>query len=95
MSAAEIINELPKLTEAERRAVREKLSELAALTSARVEGDANTEIIGAAGLDVARSGYVTFLSIPRFTPRVNQTAASAIYAAEDAQIVREIRILRA
>ena len=30
MSAAEIINELPKLTEAERRAVREKLSELAA-----------------------------------------------------------------
>jgi hypothetical protein len=30
MSAAEIINELPRLTEAERRAVREKLSELAA-----------------------------------------------------------------
>ena len=30
MSATEIINELPRLTEAERRAVREKLSELAA-----------------------------------------------------------------
>jgi hypothetical protein len=30
MSAAQIINELPKLTEAERRAVREKLLELAA-----------------------------------------------------------------
>jgi len=30
MSATEIINELPKLTEAERRAVRQKLSELAA-----------------------------------------------------------------
>ena len=29
MSATEIINELPRLTEAERRAVREKLSELA------------------------------------------------------------------
>jgi hypothetical protein len=29
MSAAEILNELPKLTEAERRAVRRKLSELA------------------------------------------------------------------
>ena len=29
MSAAEIINELPKLTEAERRAVRQKLLELA------------------------------------------------------------------
>jgi hypothetical protein len=30
MSATEIINELPKLTEAELRAVRQKLSELAA-----------------------------------------------------------------
>jgi len=30
VSAIEIINELPRLTEAERRAVREKLSELAA-----------------------------------------------------------------
>lgn len=30
MSTIEIINELPRLTEAERRAVREKLSELAA-----------------------------------------------------------------
>jgi hypothetical protein len=30
VTAADIINELPKLTDAERRAVREKLSELAA-----------------------------------------------------------------
>ena len=30
MSATEILNELPKLTEGERRAVRRKLSELAA-----------------------------------------------------------------
>lgn len=30
MSATDIINQLPKLTEAERRAVRQKLSELAA-----------------------------------------------------------------
>ena len=30
MSATEIINELPRLTEADRRAIREKLSELAA-----------------------------------------------------------------
>jgi hypothetical protein len=34
MSAAEILNELPKLTEAERRAVREKLVELAATNEA-------------------------------------------------------------
>jgi hypothetical protein len=30
MSASEVLSELPKLTEAERRAVRQKLSELAA-----------------------------------------------------------------
>ncbi len=72
-----------------------KLSELAALTSARLEGDANTEIIGAAGLDEARSGYVSFLANPRYTPRVNETAASAIYVAEDAQLERKIPILRA
>ena len=72
-----------------------KLSELAALTSARVEGDGNTEVVGAAGLDDARAGDVTFLANPRYTPRVNETMAAAIYAAEDAQIEREIPILRA
>jgi UDP-3-O-[3-hydroxymyristoyl] glucosamine N-acyltransferase len=72
-----------------------KLSELAALTSAHVEGNGDTEIVGAAGLDEARAGQVTFLANPRYTPRVNETAATAIYAAEDAQIEREIPILRA
>jgi UDP-3-O-[3-hydroxymyristoyl] glucosamine N-acyltransferase len=72
-----------------------KLSELAALTSARVEGDGNTEVVRAAGLDDARAGDVTFLANPRYTPRVNETMASAIFAAEDAQIERTIPILRA
>jgi UDP-3-O-[3-hydroxymyristoyl] glucosamine N-acyltransferase len=72
-----------------------KLSELAALTGARIEGDADIEIVGAAGLDDAQSGHVTFLANPRYTPRVNQTAASAIFVAEDAQIEKEISILRA
>lgn len=72
-----------------------KLSELAALTSARVEGDPNTEIVGAAGLDEAQPGHITFLANPRYTPRVSATAASAIYAAEDARIEKEIPVLRA
>jgi UDP-3-O-[3-hydroxymyristoyl] glucosamine N-acyltransferase len=72
-----------------------KLSELAALTGARIEGDADIEIVGAAGLDDAQSGHVTFLANPRYTPRVNQTAASAIFVAEDAQIEKEIPTLRA
>jgi UDP-3-O-[3-hydroxymyristoyl] glucosamine N-acyltransferase len=73
-----------------------KLSELAALTGARIEKDfANLEIIGAAGLDEARPGQVTFLANPRYTPRVNSTSASAVYVSEEATIDRDIPLLRA
>ena len=73
-----------------------KLSELAALTGARLEGTSNDiDITGAAGLDEATEGHVTFLSNPRYTPRVNTTHASAIYVSEDVVIDRPIAILRA
>src|SRR6266850_3057178 len=73
-----------------------RLSELASLTSARVEGDSSDiEITGAAGLDDAVAGQITFLANPRYTPRVNSTQASAIYLSEDAQIDRELPVLRA
>src|SRR4026208_1217856 len=72
-----------------------KLSELAERTGARVEGATNDiEIIGAAGLDEAGEGQVTFLANPRYTPRVNTTRASAIYLSEEAQTDRSIAILR-
>jgi len=73
-----------------------KLSELADLTAARIDkGSADLEITGAAGLDDAGAGHVTFLANPRYTPRVNTTQASAIYLSEDARIDREIPTLRA
>jgi UDP-3-O-[3-hydroxymyristoyl] glucosamine N-acyltransferase len=72
-----------------------KLSELAQLTGARIEGEDNVEIHGAAGLDEAREGHITFLANPRYTPRVNTTRASAIFLSEDAQTDRNIAILRA
>jgi UDP-3-O-[3-hydroxymyristoyl] glucosamine N-acyltransferase len=73
-----------------------KLSELAALTSARVDSaTGEIEINGAAGLDDAQPGDVSFLANPRYTPKVNTTQASAIYVSEDAPIEREIPILRA
>ena len=71
-----------------------KLSELAALTGGRIEGDSDPEIVGAAGLDEAKPGQIAFLANPRYTPRVNETAASAIFAAEDAIIERDIPIVR-
>ena len=70
-----------------------KLSELASKTGARVEGD-DVEITGAAGLDEAGEGHITFLANPRYTPRVNTTAASAIYLAEDVKTERNISVLR-
>jgi UDP-3-O-[3-hydroxymyristoyl] glucosamine N-acyltransferase len=74
-----------------------KLSELAALTGARVEATAtDIEIEGAAGLDEAKTGQITFLANPRYTPRVKTTRASAIYAGENVNVDREdIVILRA
>src|SRR5678816_1137717 len=72
-----------------------KISELAERTGARVEGATeDLEITGAAGMDDAGEGHVTFLANPRYTPRVNTTRASAVYLSEDAQTDREISILR-
>ena len=72
-----------------------KLSELAERTGARVEGvSQDFDIAGAAGLDEAGEGQITFLANPRYTPRVNSTRATAIYLSEDAQTDRQIAILR-
>lgn len=70
-----------------------KLSELANLTGARIEG-VDVEIRGAAGLGEAKPGDITFLANPRYTPRINSTLASAIFLADDAKIDRDITVLR-
>jgi len=73
-----------------------KLSELASQTGVRVEGNGDVEISGAASLDEAEAGQITFLSNPRYTPRVKTTRASAIYVAEDTVVDRnDIALLRA
>ena len=72
-----------------------KLTELAERTGARIEGAVeDIEITGAAGMDEAGDGHVTFLANPRYTPRVNTTRATAIYLSEEAQTDRQIPILR-
>ena len=73
-----------------------KLSELAVQTGAHfAASDAELEIEGAAGLDQARLGQVTFLSNPRYASRVNATGASAIYVGEEALVSRaDIAVLR-
>jgi UDP-3-O-[3-hydroxymyristoyl] glucosamine N-acyltransferase len=74
-----------------------KLIELARLTGARLddESSADMDISGAAGLDDAEAGEVTFLANPRYTPRVQITRASAIYVSEETDVGRDIIVLRA
>src|SRR5438552_1075706 len=74
-----------------------KLSELATQTGATCRlSDGDIEIAGAAGLDQAGSGQVTFLSNPRYTSRVKTTGASAVYVGEDVEVARaDLAVLRA
>ncbi len=74
-----------------------RLEELAHATGARVEGDAgDLEIEGAAGLDDAESGHVTFLANPRYTPRLQTTHASAVFVGEKVEVQRsDMAVLRA
>jgi len=75
---------------------RMKLRELARLTGAAFdEKYGDMEIEGAAGLDDASEGHVTFLSNPRYTTRVQTTRASAIYVGEAIEVERDIALLRA
>ena len=74
-----------------------KLSELAEKTFAVVEqADENSEITGAAGLDIAENGQVTFLANPKYTPQIKTTRATAIFLNENVEAARDdIVVLRA
>jgi UDP-3-O-[3-hydroxymyristoyl] glucosamine N-acyltransferase len=73
-----------------------KLAELAKAAGARIEsGDEQLEIKGAAGLDIAGEGEVTFLANPKYTPQVASTKASAIFVSDGADVSRQdIAVLR-
>jgi len=73
-----------------------KLSELAEITYSTVErGSPDLEIESAAGLDIAARGQITFLSNPKYTPRIKETNASAIFLNENVALERaDIAVLR-
>jgi UDP-3-O-[3-hydroxymyristoyl] glucosamine N-acyltransferase len=74
-----------------------KLSELAEKTDSRIEqGAVDLEITGAAGLDIAQTGQITFLANPKYTLQIKSTNASAIFLRETELIERgDIAVLRA
>jgi len=65
-----------------------KLGELAAQLGCTLEGDADCEIHGVAGIEKARAGEVTFLSNPRYARELATTLASAVFIDAKAVIER-------
>src|SRR5580700_8482540 len=65
-----------------------RLGEIAKQLDCEVDGDANLEITGVAGIEEARSGELTFLVNRKYRPALATTLASAIFVAKDAGPVR-------
>jgi UDP-3-O-[3-hydroxymyristoyl] glucosamine N-acyltransferase len=59
------------------------LGEVAARLECKLEGDADLEITGVAGMDEAGAQEITFLSNPRYLPKLQTTHAAAIIAGSD------------
>jgi len=71
-----------------------KLSELAEKTFCIIEsGDSDFEITGAAGLDEAKAGDITFLANPRYTLKVKETKASAVFLSENSPVEKAQNIV--
>lgn len=66
-----------------------KLGELATRLGCKLEGDAQAEIHGFAGIEDARSGQVTFLSNPKYTRELAKTQASAVLVDEKVVLQRD------
>jgi UDP-3-O-[3-hydroxymyristoyl] glucosamine N-acyltransferase len=61
-----------------------KLQEIAERIGCRLEGDGAIEITGAAGVDQAGPGQITFLANPKYQKALARTRASAIIVGEEA-----------
>lgn len=66
-----------------------KLEELAERLGCELEGGAQVEIRGVAGIEEAEAGHVTFLSNPRYHRALSHTRGSAVLAAEGVSVKRD------
>ncbi len=60
-----------------------KLGKIATTLGARLEGDAEIEITGVAGIKEAGAGQLTFVSNPKYAAAAKTTRASAVVVADD------------
>jgi UDP-3-O-[3-hydroxymyristoyl] glucosamine N-acyltransferase len=66
-----------------------KLGEIARKLGCKLEGDAQTEIHGVAGIEAAKAGELTFVSNPRYRQAARSTHASAVLVSRDLAVERE------
>lgn len=71
-----------------------KLGELAARIGAELEGPADVEISGVAGMEDARANDLTFLANPKYVRKAASTGAAAIIVGKDAPLPGRV-LLRA
>lgn len=62
-----------------------KLGQIAQRLGCELRGDATIDIRGIAGIDEARPGDLTFISNPKYVPKVKTTTASAVIVSTDFQ----------
>lgn len=62
--------------------MKKKLKELAEVAGGTVIGDGEIEISGAASIEAARSGEITFIAHDRYLPKLGETEASAVIVPE-------------
>lgn len=60
-----------------------QLGELARRLNARLEGNAEIEITGVAGIEDAQANHVTFVANPRYAPLAHTTKAAAVLVPEN------------
>jgi UDP-3-O-[3-hydroxymyristoyl] glucosamine N-acyltransferase len=66
-----------------------KLGEIARKLNCKLEGDAQAEIHGVAGIESANAGELTFVSNPRYRQAARTTRASAVLAGPNLDVERE------
>lgn len=71
-----------------------KLSDIASRLDCVLEGNGDLEITGVIGLDEAENGQLTFLSNPKYTPKLLTTKASAVIVGKDFSSPINLALLR-
>src|SRR5580658_8242106 len=59
-----------------------KLTELARVLDCPLDGEGGLEISGVQGMETAEPGQITFLSNPKYAPKLKTTRASAVIAGQ-------------